>query len=51
MLIVSQQYEEVSKDIFGDNYPSLQKLKAKYDPANMFNKLFAIKPESNPAQL
>jgi FAD/FMN-containing dehydrogenase len=45
-----QQYDEISKDIFGDNYAELQKLKAKYDPNNVFNKLFAIKPE-NTAQL
>lgn len=39
-----QQYEEISKDIFGSNYLELQNLKAKYDPHNMFNKLFAITP-------
>ncbi|KAF2486487.1 hypothetical protein BDY17DRAFT_79917 [Neohortaea acidophila] len=39
------QYEEISKDIFGSNYPELQKLKAKYDPTNMFDKLFAITPD------
>ena len=37
-------YDERSKDIFGDNYPELQKLKSKYDPTNVFNKLFAITP-------
>ena len=46
-----QQYDEKSKDIFGDNYAELQKLKAKYDPDNVFNKLFAIKPETTAAQL
>ena len=45
------QYDEISKDIFGDNYHELQKLKAKYDPTNMFNKLFAIQPENKSAQL
>ncbi|EMC99317.1 hypothetical protein BAUCODRAFT_31634 [Baudoinia panamericana UAMH 10762] len=39
------QYNEISRDIFGDNYPALQQLKAKYDPTNMFNKLFPITPE------
>lgn len=37
-------YDERSKDIFGDNYAELQKLKAKYDAGNVFNKLFAITP-------
>ena len=40
------QYDEMSKDIFGTNYPELQKLKAKYDPNNLFNKLFAIKTDN-----
>ncbi|CAO2651774.1 Nn.00g000570.m01.CDS01 [Neocucurbitaria sp. VM-36] len=40
------QYEERSKDVFGANYERLQELKAKYDPANMFNKLFAIIPKA-----
>jgi FAD/FMN-containing dehydrogenase len=40
-----QQYEEISKDIFGSNYGRLQKLKAQYDPNNVFNKLFAITPD------
>ncbi|CAI6013663.1 unnamed protein product [Clonostachys chloroleuca] len=31
-----------SRDIFGQNYTRLQELKAKYDPDNMFNKLFAV---------
>ena len=37
-------YDERSWDIFGDNYERLQKLKTKYDPGNVFNKLFAITP-------
>ncbi|OAL49079.1 FAD binding domain-containing protein [Pyrenochaeta sp. DS3sAY3a] len=40
------QYEERSKDVFGANYPRLQELKAKYDPSNVFNKLFAITPKA-----
>jgi hypothetical protein len=54
MLIVQDQvltsgseYEERSKDVFGANYERLQGLKAKYDPKNMFNKLFAITPKAN----
>ncbi|KAL5114013.1 hypothetical protein ACEQ8H_008118 [Pleosporales sp. CAS-2024a] len=39
------QYEERSKDVFGANYERLQELKAKYDPKNTFNKLFAITPK------
>ncbi|PIA92283.1 hypothetical protein CB0940_10010 [Cercospora beticola] len=38
------QYDEISKDVFGDHYEQLQSIKAKYDPKNMFNKLFAITP-------
>ena len=37
-------YDERSRDIFGDNYERLQKLKERYDPGNVFNKLFAITP-------
>ncbi|KAI4621293.1 uncharacterized protein J4E87_006921 [Alternaria ethzedia] len=40
------QYEEKSRDVFGNNYERLQDLKAKYDPQNMFNKLFAVEPRA-----
>ena len=39
-----QQYDERSRDIFGENYDRLSQIKAKYDQKNMFNKLFAITP-------
>ncbi|KAM3418135.1 hypothetical protein BST61_g6339 [Cercospora zeina] len=38
------QYDEISKDVLGDHYERLQRIKANYDPKNMFNKLFAITP-------
>ncbi|KAM0719356.1 hypothetical protein Q7P37_005261 [Cladosporium fusiforme] len=38
------QYDERSKDIFGEHFERLSQIKAKYDPKNMFNKLFAIPP-------
>jgi FAD binding domain/Berberine and berberine like len=38
------EYEEKSRDVFGINYARLQKLKAQYDPQNMFNKLFSVAP-------
>jgi FAD/FMN-containing dehydrogenase len=41
-----KEYEERSKDVFGANYERLQGLKARYDPKNMFNKLFAITPKA-----
>lgn len=42
-----QQYDEKSKDIFGEHYERLQQIKAKYDPKNMFDKLFAITPATS----
>lgn len=39
-----QQYDERSKDIFGEHYDRLSQIKAEYDPKNMFNKLFGITP-------
>jgi Berberine and berberine like len=44
--ICRTEYDEKSRDIFGANYPRLQKLKAKYDPSNLFNKLFPIAPQA-----
>jgi len=41
---VVAEYDEKSKDVFGANYPRLQRLKAQYDPSNTFNKLFAVAP-------
>lgn len=38
------QYDEISKDIFGEHHERLQEIKAVYDPMNVFNKLFPITP-------
>lgn len=38
------QYDERSKDIFGENFERLQKLKGRYDPGNVFDKLFPVTP-------
>lgn len=35
-----------SDDLFGLNYPRLQKLKAQYDPGNLFNKQFSVTPKA-----
>jgi len=40
------EYDEKSRDIFGQNYPRLQALKARYDPTSVFDKLFAIAPQA-----
>jgi hypothetical protein len=41
---LEQQYDEKSKDIFGEYYDRLSRIKAKYDTNNVFDKLFAITP-------
>lgn len=43
-MLTAQQYDERSKDIFGEHYDRLSKIKAECDPKNVFNKLFAITP-------
>jgi FAD/FMN-containing dehydrogenase len=44
---LKQQYDEKSKDIFGENYDRLSRIKAQYDPNNVFDKLFAITPATS----
>lgn len=36
-----------SRALFGRNYPRLQRLKAKYDPDNVFSRWFAIAPNAD----
>jgi FAD/FMN-containing dehydrogenase len=44
MLYGNYDLDEVSRDVFGANYARLQAIKAKYDPKNLFDKLFAVQP-------
>jgi FAD/FMN-containing dehydrogenase len=44
---LKQQYDEKSKDIFGEHYERLSQIKAQYDPNNVFDKLFAITPATD----
>jgi hypothetical protein len=39
--------DEAPEDVFGVNLPRLRKLKAKYDPMNVWSKGFAIEPDFN----
>ena len=36
-----------ARALFGRNYPRLQRLKAKYDPDNVFSRWFAITPDAD----
>jgi hypothetical protein len=44
LTIAVQQYDERSRDIFGEHCDRLSRIEAEYDPKNVFNKLFAITP-------
>lgn len=39
--------DEAPEDVFGPNLPRLRKLKAKYDPTNVWSKGFVIEPDFN----
>ena len=39
-----EHYEQRGRDIFGINYDRLAALKKRYDPTNIFNKLFTVTP-------
>ena len=44
----AQAYDDSNaRKLFGPNYSRLQRLKAQYDPENVFSKWFAITPNSN----
>lgn len=38
------EYDEKAPDVFGANFTRLQKIKAQYDPTNIFNKQYSIQP-------
>jgi hypothetical protein len=44
---LKQQYDEKSKDIFGEHHDRLAQIKVQYDPNNVFDKLFAITPATS----
>ncbi|KAF1825043.1 FAD-binding domain-containing protein [Dissoconium aciculare CBS 342.82] len=44
LLYGNYDLDEVSRDVFGANYARLQAIKARYDPGNLFDKLFAVQP-------
>ncbi|KAI8649943.1 FAD-binding PCMH-type domain-containing protein [Fusarium sp. Ph1] len=43
--------KEKSEDVWGQNYPRLQRIKAKYDPGRVFNRYFPIEPVGAKAML
>ena len=36
-----------AEELFGDNYPRLQKLKKQYDPDMIFNRWYCIRPAAD----
>jgi hypothetical protein len=43
--------DKAPEDVFGTNLPRLRKLKASYDPKNIWSKGFVIKPDFNWANI
>ncbi len=39
--------DSISRAMFGENYPRLQRVKAQYDPNNIFHQWFPIMPNAN----
>lgn len=44
LCVLRVEYDGKSRDVFGPNLARLQELKARFDPDNMFNKLFSVAP-------